>query len=124
MLPQASSHAGPLEPGCGAALAGAVPDGEALEPGSGRFERFPETTLDEAGAAHFVLQATGVAVPLVNPATVREIVAGWEVPQSQLRLASALPLSGLPAIEVSPEWYPRMPYLPFRINVVVVGVNG
>jgi len=103
------------------ALAGTVPGGEALEPGSAHFERFPETTLDDDGLAHFTLQATGVSVPLVDAATVREIVAGQPVPQSQLRLASALPLSGLPAIDVEPSWYPRLPYLPFRITVVVVG---
>lgn len=107
-----------------AALESAVPGGEALEAGSARFERFPETTLDEAGQAHFMLQAAGVAVPLVDAAVVREIVAGLPVPQSQLRLASALPLSGQPAIEVSPDWYPRLPYLPFRITVVVVGAGG
>lgn len=106
------------------ALGAAVPGGEALEPGSARFERFPETTLDDAGLAHFTLQASGVAVPLVDVALVREIVVGQPVPQSQLRLASALPLSGLPAIDVEPSWYPRLPYLLFRISVVVVGAGN
>ncbi|MCC7359320.1 MAG: hypothetical protein IT317_07580 [Anaerolineales bacterium] len=106
-----------------AALVAAVPAGEALEAGSARFERFSATTLDDAGRAHFTLQASGVAVPIIAPSSVRELVAGLPVPQAQLRLASALPLSGQPVVTVSPPWWARLPYLPFRIGVVVVGAE-
>ena len=103
------------------ALTAAVPPGEALEITSSRFERFPETTVDDDGRAHFALQAAGVAVPIFGASAVRELVAGLPVPQAQLRLASALPLSGQPVVAVTPQWWARLPYLPFRISVVVVG---
>lgn len=103
------------------ALLSAAPEGTHVIPGTEQFERFPAIATDEALRVHFTLQASGVAVPLVDDALLRELVRGQPVPQSQLRLASALPLSTLPIIEISPEWYPRLPWLPFRIDVVVAG---
>jgi hypothetical protein len=107
-----------------ALLAAAVEEGEFLEAGSERFERFPETQTDADGRAYFGLRATGVALPEVNQALVRELVRGQAIPQAQLRLASALPLNGLPAVAVWPAWYPRLPWMPFRIAVAVVRGDG
>lgn len=103
------------------ALLAAAPEGTRVIAGSEQFERFPAATTDEARRVHFTLRASGVAVPLVDETELRELVRGQPVPQSQLRLASALPLSTLPTIEVNPDWYPRLPWLPFRIDVVVAG---
>jgi hypothetical protein len=106
------------------ALAAEVSEGEFLEAGSERFERYPETQTDTDGRAHFGMQAAGVALPGINPSLVRELVRGQEIPQAQLRLASALPLNGLPSVAVWPEWYPRLPWMPFRIAVAVVQDDG
>ena len=57
----------------------------------------------------------------MDEALLRELVRGQPVPLSQLRLANALPLSTQPIIAVNPDWYPRLPWLPFRIDVVVAG---
>ncbi|MCC6188542.1 MAG: hypothetical protein IT318_05880 [Anaerolineales bacterium] len=101
-----------------------VRDGEYLEAGSERFERFPEAATDGEGRVHFTLRAVGLAAPVVNQALVRELVRGQDIPRAQLRLANALALSGLPEIAVAPAWYPRLPWMPFRIAVVVIRDGG
>ncbi len=102
-------------------LLNSAPEGADVQPGSEQFERLPEVVSDAAGRVHFALRASGVASPRVDEALLRELVRGQPVPLSQLRLANALPLSTQPIITVNPQWYPRLPWLPFRIDVVVAG---
>jgi len=102
-------------------LLATAPEGSDVLLGSEQFERLPEVVSDSAGNAHFALRATGITVPRIDVTLLRELVKGQPVPQSQLRLVSALPLSTLPTIQVEPDWYPRLPWLPFRIDVVVGG---
>lgn len=102
-----------------AALAAQVPNGQALVPGSESYVREPNLQTGADGLARFSVDAQGIAVPIIDPAWVRELVQGQPIDASQLRLVSALPLSGPPAITVQPAWYPRLPWMPFRIDVVV-----
>jgi hypothetical protein len=100
-------------------LAASLPEGADLRAGSEQFERLPGTLTDAEGRAHLTVRATGVAVPQIDEALLRELVKGQPLPLSQLRLANALPLSALPSIQIEPDWYPRLPWLAFRIDVVV-----
>ena len=45
-------------------------------------------------------------------------VLGRPVDEAARILAAALPLAGEPRIEVYPSWWPRMPFLPFRLEMV------
>ncbi len=102
-----------------AALAAQVPAGEALLPRSESFVRETNLHTDADGRVRFSVDAQGVAVPIIEPERVRELVKGQPVEVSQLNLVSALPLSGAPVISVQPDWYPRLPWMPFRIDVVI-----
>src|SRR5262249_23770552 len=102
-----------------AALAAQVPPGQNLVPESETFVRENNTQTASDGRVHFSVDAAGVSVPLVDPQQVRDLVQGQSVQDSQLSLASALPLSMPPVIAVEPDWYPRLPWMPFRIRVVV-----
>ena len=101
------------------ALAAEVPRGQALLPGSASFVRETNLQTGSDGRARFSIDASGITAPVIDPNRVRELVRGQPIGESQLRLASALPLSGTPAISVQPDWYPRLPWMPFRINVIV-----
>jgi hypothetical protein len=102
-----------------AALAKAVPFRQTLLPESTQFVRVPDTTQYADGRVSFRVDASGVSVPVIDPELVRELVKGNTVEAAQQRLAIALPLSGRPHIDVQPDWYPRVPWMPFRIQVVV-----
>jgi hypothetical protein len=102
-----------------AALAKAVPFRQELVPDSAQFVRVAETTRFADGRVSFRVDASGVSAPVISPELVRELVKGQTVPASQQRLSIALPLDGRPRIDVQPEWYPRVPWMPFRIEVVV-----
>ena len=97
-----------------------VPVGHTLLPNSNRFTRQPDTHIANDGSVHFSFSATGVAEPVIDQEQVRALVKGQPVPQAQLRLAKALPLSFLPIIVVKPAWYPGLPWMPFRITVVIL----
>jgi hypothetical protein len=97
-----------------------VPVGHTLLSTSNRFTRQPDTQIANDGTVHFGVSATGVVVPMIDTERVRALVKGQPIPQAQLRLAKALPLSFLPIIVVKPSWYPGLPWMPFRITVVVL----
>lgn len=45
------------------------------------------------------------------------LTLGQTIDSAVRRLQSNLPLSGSPFIQISPEWWPRMPVLPFRVAI-------
>jgi hypothetical protein len=102
-----------------AALEAQVPRGQSLVPGSETFVRETNLATGLDGLARFSIDASGVAAPVIAPDHVRELVAGQPIDDAQLRLVSDLPLTGAPDIVVQPEWFPRVPWMLFRINVVI-----
>jgi hypothetical protein len=102
-----------------AALTGQVPRGHALLIGSETYVRENNTRTGPDGRVRFSIDAAGTSVPVIDPDRVRELVKGQPIDDSELSLASALPLRGAPVITVQPEWYPRLPWMPFRIDVIL-----
>jgi len=102
-----------------AALAAQVPRGQSLMPGSASFVRETNLQTGADGRARFSIDASGVTVPVIDPERVRDLVRGQPIDTAQLRLVTSLPLTGAPDIAVQPKWYPRMPWMSFRIDVIV-----
>jgi hypothetical protein len=102
-----------------AALAAQVPRGQSLVAGSETYVRETNLQTGADGLVRFSIDAKGIAVPIIVPDRVRELVLGQPIDESQFRLLSALSLNGAPTITVRPEWYPRLPWMSFRIDVVV-----
>ena len=76
-----------------------------------------------------VLVDVGASAPLVvdiDRGAVRSTVAGLKADEAEQVLAESLALDAPPAVEVLPEWIKRwewldrVPYLPFRIQVIVL----
>ncbi len=109
----------PAQQVAAAALAAQVPRGQSLVPGSESYVRETNLTTGADGLARFSIDAQGVAAPVISPDNVRQLVAGQPIDEAQVRLATALPVSGAPDIVVQPEWFPRLPWMLFRINVVI-----
>jgi hypothetical protein len=106
-----------------AALLSQVPEGTDLGPQPLGFEREPATTLDAQGRVHFMITATGSLVSRINETLARQLAQGRTLGDAQRYLLAALPLAESPQIEIQPawlaRWYNRLPWMLFRINVVV-----
>jgi hypothetical protein len=104
------------------ALAAAVPRGEALLAGRTQFVRGSTTVSDAEGRVHFTVTATGATIALIDSESVKQMVVGQSIAGAYYHLSGALPLAQPPQIAVSPawyvEWYNRLPWLTFRLNVV------
>ncbi len=106
------------------ALAAAVPTSESLLPTQTQFERDPATRLDAEGRVHFTLTVTGATQAVIDANAVRQMVVGQSISEAYYQLNGALPLAAPPDIVVSPawyvEWYNRLPWLTFRLNVMLL----
>jgi hypothetical protein len=101
------------------ALAGLIADGEVLEAGNAHYQRGPEQVAAGGQSVRFEVTADGWAVPLVDRETVRAAVKGRTIPEALDGLGRVLPLSRTPQIDLWPLWIERLPWMPFRIDVVV-----
>jgi hypothetical protein len=102
-----------------AALVAQVPSRHTLLTGSESYVRENNMQTGPDGRVRFSIDASGTTVAVIDPVAVRALVQGRPIDDSELRLESVLPLSGTPVINVQPDWYPRLPWMTFRINVVV-----
>jgi hypothetical protein len=105
-----------------AALQAQVPPGEGLI-GQAQFARDPAVTVDADSRVHFTATATGETVPFISRDLVRQLVTGRKVGDANRHLLANLPLANPPLITLRPNWYAhwynRLPWLPFRIDVIV-----
>lgn len=76
----------------------------------------PEKAPD--GTYHWQQHAHRQMLAQFSPAQVTQLALGLPVDYAQARLAAALPLEASPQILLFPDWWPRLPILPFRIQVV------
>lgn len=76
------------------------------------------------GTLTFQVRADGVTWVEFDEVDIREGVRGQPVASAEEYLARHLSLVGEPSVQVSPEWWGRVPWLPFRIAVVVLSEEG
>ena len=55
--------------------------------------------------------------PVVSEAEAIDLAHGLPIEQAKSRLQSELELAQAPQIQITPGWWPYLPYLPFRIQV-------
>lgn len=75
-------------------------------------ETFPSVQL--------VMKARGWTEASIAPERVIRLVQGRTVPDAVAQLQAKLPLEEPPLLSVEPDWWDRVPWLPFRIRVIVV----
>lgn len=105
-----------------AALEAQVPPGYELDQkglsfGAGEVLDIQEQTVT------FRIFAKGLAVPLIDKHEIAEGIAWLPIGEAQQRLNQQYELAATPGVELEPpwliEWLGRLPFSPFRINVVV-----
>jgi hypothetical protein len=100
-----------------ATLNAALPQGFTSSAGSLTLHVTGEPTLDEKGAAHFGLQLERRVVRELDLQHANALVRGLAPWQAANNLQAQLPLSTRPQVKLSPDWWPWMPLIPFRITV-------
>ncbi|MBN1287715.1 MAG: hypothetical protein JXB47_20110 [Anaerolineae bacterium] len=83
------------------------------------FMRGDELGVDDDRRVTFLMTATGEVATEIGPERVRSLVTGQPADRAAAALGAAYPLAGEPALELWPDWFGRLPLLPFRIEVQV-----
>ncbi|MFQ6058367.1 MAG: baseplate J/gp47 family protein [Anaerolineae bacterium] len=99
-----------------------VPDGFRLVPE--RFQVQPgQVTGIEGRKVRFQMNVSGLARAKVDEGDIKNWVRGRPIAEAERVLRQHLKLRGAPAIEVWPEWLERVPWLPFRIRIVIIPIS-
>ena len=77
-----------------------------------------ETGPDSAGNARWELRGERTLAPTWSTVDLAQAVRGRSLSQAVDILQTRLPLEEMPEIYIFPEWWPRLPFLPFRIELV------
>jgi hypothetical protein len=78
----------------------------------------------DGDVVRFTARGSALLVPAVNLNAVRSQIAGQEPEEAQSLLAEQCELSRPPEIRISPGWWPRLPWMPSRIDVQLSGGPG
>jgi hypothetical protein len=100
-----------------AALAANLPSGFSPVPESLTIQQISQPEPKEQGNASWQIQAEWQIQAQLNPAQATRLVLGLPAQQAIQRLDEQLPLEQPAQITLTPSWWPRLPILPFRIDV-------
>lgn len=82
------------------------------------FANTTEPLLLEEGTLRWTMRAEREIFQKINTSYVTQLVQGLGSSTAQSRLDKNLPLLSKPKVKMSPSWWPWVPIVPFRIDVV------
>jgi len=89
-------------------------------PDTTSFTRIPNVVVDKDGRVTFYITAQAQASAVISPDDVQS-AAQWQLAeQTADLLAERFPVVVQPVVEVWPNWFPRLPWLPWRITVDIL----
>ncbi len=102
-----------------ARLAGQIPAGRSLRPETILYERGAVTSFEANGRVIFNLTCSALAAQQVNYGELSQQLAGRTPEEAMQTLTTQLDLAEgtTPQIVVNPDWLPRLPLLPVRIQL-------
>lgn len=100
-----------------AVLEANLPQGYGPVPGSLLLEQLDLPVIGEDGAAEWRMRASQQIQAQISPIHTANLSLGLTPALASERLQANLPLEFSPQIKLNPEWWPRLPVLPFRIHV-------
>lgn len=95
-----------------------LPEGFIPQAGSLLLTPLDEPVISSNGRASWSMLALRRIQAEISPAAAIQLAMGEEPETASQKLAQALPLEKTPQIKLTPDWWPRLPFLPFRIAVV------
>jgi|GEM_PF-117141 len=105
-------------------LDASLPEGFMALPGSLVITPASTPTLDDEGAAHWNIQASRAIQSEISTSQAVNLALGLSISQAAQSMAAELPLGAPPQVSVSPAWWPRLPFLPLRIQVTILDAQG
>jgi hypothetical protein len=100
------------------ALNASLPPGFLAASNAVNMESADDRTLLEDGSIRWTMRARRKIYQQVNVAQMTRLIQGLGSSAAQSKLEENLPLSSEPKISLSPSWWPWVPIVPFRIEVV------
>lgn len=92
--------------------------GYTTNPNEIEIKHFDKPAIDESGnPAIWRMQAEWQAKAILDTTQAIKLAIGQSPDAAAKNIAEELPLAGSPEIRLFPSWWPRMPFLPFRISV-------
>lgn len=101
-----------------------VREGFQLLPEETEFHIEEVSEVEYDGTLTFQMSAEGVTWVEIDVPDIREGIRGKSVSLAEEYLARHLSLVQEPLVRVSPEWWGRLPWLPFRIAIEVLSGGG
>jgi hypothetical protein len=98
------------------------PAGFVVLPGTLNIKAQTSPQQDAEGAVRWTLYASRLLQAEILPAQAIALALGQPASQASLRLSEALPLAAPPELHLFPSWWPRLPFLPFRISVITLNL--
>lgn len=102
-----------------AQLARQIPRGREIRQNTITYERGPVNAVFQNGQVSFEITGSGVVESRINIGQIQQRLAGLEVNEALAYMITEIDLvpDDLPQVEINPEWFGRMPFLPVRINI-------
>jgi hypothetical protein len=94
-----------------------LPPGYSPLTGSLQIDHLTSPARDDASNYQWPLKAQRHISAHVEDEQVAQIAVGLAPAQARQRLIEALPLAEPPTFTLFPSWWPRLPFLPFRISI-------
>jgi hypothetical protein len=102
----------------GYALDASLPDMFLAQPDSLEIQFLNQPEIDGQGIARFAVQAQRQIKSRILAYQAINQSLGLSPENAAQKLSTTLPIRGQPVINLSPAWWPRMPVLPFRFDVI------
>jgi hypothetical protein len=102
------------------AMDASLPAGFIPAPGAVTVRPLSSPVLESDGILRWNIHAERAITQTFDSVFVTQLVQGLRVKQAQANLERILPSDSSPEIRLSPNWWPYVPMLPFRIEVVTV----
>ena len=100
------------------AMNAVLPSGFRAAPGAVTVKPVTNPFIAGDKSLHWTMRAERVIAQSFDTAEVTQLVLGYGVKKAQANLDKNLPLVTSPEIQLSPAWWPLVPLLPFRVEVV------
>jgi hypothetical protein len=100
-----------------------LPDGFQPVPDSLSLEPLSPPVVGKDGLARWRLKAARNLRPQLAASQAVFLARGLPPALAEQRLSAGLPLVSPPQINLSPSWWPRLPLIPFRIEVINRGMG-
>ncbi|MAS33428.1 MAG: hypothetical protein CL610_05440 [Anaerolineaceae bacterium] len=106
-----------------ASLARQIPRGREIRPDTITYQRGPVTGIFQNGQNTFTLTGSAQVSAQIDTDVLRERILGMTVEEATTYMQRELDLleGTAPQITLAPDWFGRIPLLPFRIHILVAG---